>query len=210
MYSAISLTIERLVCSQQQRMLFKPLNFSVSNEQIILLHGANGVGKTTCLRTLAGLIAPERGKISWQQRLLKPYDREYLLQMAYIGHQSGIKSVLTPEENIRQSLLLAGHEIVEREIHSALQRVNLSGHAKKPCGQLSSGQQRRVNLARLMLLQVPLWILDEPLTALDREGIRLVYEVFAEHQALGGSIILTSHQHIAMATSTVELEAWQC
>lgn len=207
MYPTFSLAIQRLVCEQQQRRLFKPITFSVTNQQIILLHGANGIGKTTCLRTLAGLMAPERGKIYWQQRLLKPYDREYLGQMVYIGHQSGLKPMLTAEENIRQNLVLAGHPIIAADIKNALQRVNLQQQAKKLAGQLSSGQQRRVNLARLMVLQVPLWILDEPLTALDRAGIQLVHEVFAAHQQQGGSIILTSHQPITMATTTIELES---
>ena len=206
MYPAFSLSIEHLACSQQQRILFKSLSFTVNNGEIVLLHGANGVGKTTCLRTLAGLLTPARGEIFWQQQVLKPYNTEYLAQMIYIGHHSGIKVVLTPEENIRQSLELAGHQTSDNDIRQALKRVNLLQHIHVPCGQMSSGQQRRVNLARLMLMRVPLWILDEPLTALDREGIDLVHEVFAEHQAQQGSIILTSHQHISMATKTIELE----
>jgi heme exporter protein A len=206
MYSPLSLCAQKIVCSQQQRILFKPASFALENSQILLVHGANGIGKTTFLRTLAGLLTPQRGKIFWQQQLLKSYDPEYLTQMVYIGHHSGIKSVLTPEENIYQSLMLAGHIVSHSKIQSALERVNLGHQAHKPCGQLSSGQQRRVNLARLMLMQVPLWILDEPLTALDRAGVSLMHEVFAEHQAQGGSVILTSHQQVLLATETLQLE----
>lgn len=206
MYLTISLIIERLVCSQQQHALFRPISFTLGNGEILLVHGVNGVGKTTCLRTLAGLLTPTRGKIYWQQQLLKPYYQEYLAQMIYIGHHPGIKLALTAEENIQQSLALAGHSCTNNEIRQALTRVGLARVAQIPCSHLSSGQQRRVNAARLILMQVPLWILDEPLTALDKQGVQLMHEIFAEHQLQGGSVILTSHLHLTLANSTVELE----
>ena len=209
MYPAISLTVERLICAKQERPLFKPLSFNLVNGDILLLHGANGVGKTTCLRTLAGLLTPFRGNIYWQQQPFKAYAHDYLAKMIYLGHHAGIKTALTPSENIQQSLLLAGQAVSKENIAQVLQRVGLPHLAHAPGSHLSAGQQRRVNLARLLLLRVPLWILDEPLTALDPQGMQLVQDILREHQQLGGSVVLSSHHHLAIATATIELEAWE-
>jgi heme exporter protein A len=205
-YPTTVLEVKELVCTQAQRPLFKPLSFSVTNNQIVLLQGPNGIGKTTCLRTLAGLVAPEQGDILWQAQPLKPY--AYLNQMIYLGHHPGIKLALTPEENIKQYLYLSNREVEPQRIKSVLEQVGLHTISHKICATLSAGQQRRVNWARLLLAEAPLWILDEPLTALDKEGILGIQQALQYHQEQGGSVILTSHQSLPIATHQVVLEAW--
>lgn len=207
-YPHISLIANDIICVQGGRPLFKPLSFTLGNGQILLLQGSNGVGKTTCLRALAGLSSPERGSLEWQNKPLKPYSNSYLPHMIYIGHHAGIKLALTPEENIEQSLCLAGHKATSEKIRMALEQVGLKKHIHVACARLSAGQQRRVNWARLMLMQVPLWILDEPLTALDQDAVQGLQQCLTSHQQKGGSAIVTSHQHLPVATQTITLEPW--
>jgi heme exporter protein A len=208
MYSTFQLRVEHLLCVQQERPLFEPLNFALNNQQILLLHGPNGVGKTTCLRTLAGLLPPARGSVQWNKQSIANYNNVYLNNMAYLGHHSGIKLALTPTENLRTYLSLINREEQAALIPQVLEQVNLAAQSDIMCGQLSAGQQRRVSLARLFLVNKPLWILDEPLTALDVQGVGLLQTLITQHINEGGAVIVTSHQYFADATQTIELEPW--
>lgn len=189
------LNVSRLACSRDERVLFRDLSFQLQGGEMMQIEGPNGAGKTTLLRMLAGLSQPDEGEIRWQDAALSRQRDLYHQQMLYLGHHPGVKSVLTPFEN------LAFYQAVQGEsdhdaIWDALAQVDLVGYEDVPVAQLSAGQQRRVALARLWLTQAPLWILDEPLTAIDKSGVAKLVALFYRHVGAGGMIILTTHQDL--------------
>lgn len=171
------------------RALLQGFDLDVSAGDLLLIEGANGSGKTTLLRALAGLSSlGQTGSIS--------RNCDGLL---YLGHRPGIKQLLTPRENLRWACAGQGWDVAA--IDAALERVGLAGHGDKLCQQLSAGQQRRVNLARLYLSFAAeasgvVWLLDEPFTAIDRSGVHTLTETIAAQVARGGAVILTSHQDL--------------
>ena len=174
---ARSLGIERA-----GRELFRALDLTVRPGEIIHLRGANGAGKTTLLRILAGL-----------SRFGFEGDVERVDDVLFLGHYSAVKSLLTPRENL--SLHPSGERFADQEaIDAALEQVDLYGYEDVPAGQLSAGQQRRVNLARLYLSRHRLWLLDEPFTAIDVQGVARLQQRFLQHAGSGGAVLLTSHQ----------------
>lgn len=168
------------------RELFRELSFEVHAGQLWQIEGANGAGKTSLMRILCGL-----SRYGFEGAVVCP------VQPLYLGHQSAVKALLSPRENL--SLHVSGvGSCANEEIESALARVGLCGFEDLPSHTLSAGQHRRVNLARLFLSQTPLWLLDEPFTALDKEGIDEVQTLLASHIERGGAIIITSHQALAV------------
>ena len=168
------------------RELFRELSFEVHAGQLWQIEGANGAGKTSLMRILCGL-----SRYGFEGAVVCP------VQPLYLGHQSAVKALLSPRENL--SLHVSGvGSCANEEIESALARVGLCGFEDLPSHTLSAGQHRRVNLARLFLSQTPLWLLDEPFTALDKEGIDEVQTLLASHIERGGTIIITSHQALAV------------
>ena len=168
------------------RELFRELSFEVHAGQLWQIEGANGAGKTSLMRILCGL-----SRYGFEGAVVCP------VQPLYLGHQSAVKALLSPRENLSLHVSGVGSHANE-EIESALARVGLCGFEDLPSHTLSAGQHRRVNLARLFLSQTPLWLLDEPFTALDKEGIDEVQTLLASHIERGGAIIITSHQALAV------------
>ena len=164
------------------RMLFEGFSMRVAAGELIHLRGVNGAGKTTLLRILAGL---SRYGYEGQVQRTEP--------CCYLGHHPAVKGLLSCRENIAWH---PGGEAPgeDRDIDAALARVGLYGYEDVPVAQLSAGQQRRVNLARLYLTQRRLWLLDEPFTAIDVDGVADLSAHLAAHAASGGAVILTSHQ----------------
>lgn len=191
------LAVSELACFRGDRLLFRDLSFAVPAGQALQIRGPNGSGKTTLLRILCGLTLPERGTIRWCGRALRPGDPAFLRELRYIGHNDGVKLVLTPRENLRIAMAL--HSIVqEPELETALARLGLAAFMDVPCRTLSAGQRRRVALARLTLGSGRLWLLDEPFTALDRNATDTVRALIESHLAAGGCAVLTSHQPIGI------------
>lgn len=193
-----SLAVENLQCSRGERTLFENLSFSVDSSKLLYVQGDNGSGKTTLLRTLCSLSQAHAGNIRWNNETTKELAEDFTGQVLYIGHLAGVKDDLTPIENLQFSATLAGHTISREQAIAALTQVNIARCADLPTRVLSQGQKRRVALARLWLqdnsLQTPLWILDEPFTALDAEAIGVLtahIEVFVKK---GGMVVFTSHQ----------------
>ena len=189
-----------LSCVRDDRVLFKELNFTLHSGQILLLEGKNGSGKTTLLRILCGFREADAGQVLWRGEVID--DSRYYADMAYVGHLDGIKKELTVLENLNISLALGCPG--RFSIAEALERVQLAGYDDVPSQSLSAGQKRRLSLARLLITDNRLWILDEPFTSLDKAGIALIESLMREHCAEGGMIVLTSHHDIDLHDALVQ------
>ncbi|MEQ1525589.1 MAG: cytochrome c biogenesis heme-transporting ATPase CcmA [Gallionella sp.] len=188
------LEVSNLACSRGDHRLFSGLSFSLSAGQIMQVQGANGSGKTSLLRALCGFLMPDEGSINWRGESIRELDEEYYAEMMYLGHLNAIKDELSGLENLRISAGLSGVELSEKEAMDALRRMGLKGREMLPTKVLSQGQRRRVALARMLVNDAKLWILDEPLAALDVGAVALIQQVIAEHLAREGMVIFTTHQ----------------
>lgn len=186
-----------LTCIRDQRILFDKLHVKLDTGEILQIDGINGAGKTSLLRILCGLLPPQEGNIYWRGEEIERCRPVYYRDLLYIGHSPGIKEELTAQENLSfyQSL---GRQ--QGEIDEALDQVGLYGFEDVPVRHMSAGQKRRVALARLWLSAVALWILDEPLTAIDRQGVVNLENRMQQHIDEGGSVILTSHQSLTLSS----------
>lgn len=173
--------------SKNDRTLFAELSLQINSGDYIHLTGRNGAGKTSLMRVLAGLSAYDSGAIDYQ-----PYQDErcYL----YLGHKLALEPQLSAIENLQYWLNLYQRSIPVNDLYDVLATFNLVGLEDLPCGQLSAGQQRRVSLARLKLIDKPVWLLDEPMTSLDDSGQAFVQALIDEKVRHGGAVLMTSHQ----------------
>ncbi|QMV65388.1 heme exporter protein A [Ectopseudomonas oleovorans] len=191
-----------LSCERDWRMLFEQLAFRLDAGDMLQISGPNGSGKTSLLRLIAGLRQPTAGDILLQGKALSEQRSELARNLLWIGHAAGIKGLLTAEENL--AWLCALHRPASREaIWQALEAVGLRGFEDVPCHTLSAGQQRRVALARLYLADTPpLWVLDEPFTALDKSGVAQLEAHLAGHCERGGVVVLTTHHSLQHKPAT--------
>ncbi|QLO36116.1 cytochrome c biogenesis heme-transporting ATPase CcmA [Klebsiella sp. RHBSTW-00484] len=193
------LEARKLRCERDERILFSDLSFQVKAGEWIQITGGNGVGKTTLLRLLSGLARPDVGGVYWQAQPLHRVRDSYQQNLLWIGHQPGIKTRLSALENLR----FFHHDGNAAQCMNALAQAGLAGYEDIPVNQLSAGQQRRVALARLWLTRATLWILDEPFTAIDVNGVERLTQRMAQHTEQGGIVILTTHQPINVATDKI-------
>ncbi len=204
------LEILGLECIRENRIVFRDVSFAVRPSDCFRLTGPNGSGKTSLLRILCGLLQPTRGTICWNGAGIHTVGEEYLSQMTYIGHRTGIKDELTALENLRVSSGLNGIEVSQQTAAAALSRMGLSEQIDLPTRFLSEGQRRRVALARLLICQTSLWLLDEVLTSLDPTAVQLVRSMIEEHLSTGGMAIIATHHEMdlsAVRTQQIELAA---
>lgn len=191
------LTVENLAFERNDSLLFRGVSFSVSPGDILQIEGPNGCGKTTLLRLLTTALQPTEGEVLYRGKAVSQCRYEYLSDILYIGHQPAVKLSLTAEENLRwMKAGLAGKTGLT--VAEALSRVGLMGYEDVPCYTLSAGQHRRVALARLLMAQAKLWYLDEPFTAIDKQGVSFLETCMQAHVANGGAIVLSTHQDIAI------------
>ena len=193
------LKVSDLECVRGERSLFKDVNFSLEAGELLQVNGPNGSGKTSLLRMLCGLATPAHGEISWLGDNIRSLDEGYYNSITYLGHLNGVKDNLNAIENLRISSALAGNGIDESEAYIALQKMGLVGRETLPVKVLSQGQRRRVTLARLLVSSTVLWILDEPLVALDTSAVLLVKSILEQHLKKGGMVVMTTHQDINIA-----------
>jgi len=198
--NANQLRAENLTCMRGDRRLFTHLDVRVSSGELLYLEGKNGSGKTTLLRSLCSLFEPDQGKITWNGQPIGDLGDAFHQDLLYLGHHSGIKLELTPLENLRIACALDGIEVEEEDLWQALSGVGLKGFEDLPAKMLSQGQKRRVALARLLANDSPLWILDEPFTALDVGAVEMLQRVIVDHVARGGLVVLTTHQEVELTS----------
>ncbi len=190
-----------LSCSRGHRTLFENLALRVSAGEVVQILGANGSGKTTLLRVLCGLQPPAAGSLRWRGRGMSPGAPELRAEVQFIGHAGGVKLDLTPSENLDVAIAL-GARPTGTTVAGALARLGLGKLGRLPVRTLSAGQRQRVALARLLTCASLLWVLDEPFTALDADGVAVVDEILHEHVRAGGAAIITSHHPVALGRVT--------
>ena len=200
------LNVQNLQCVRGDNCLFKDLSFTLSDGELLHLKGANGTGKTTLLRALSGLLQPLEGDILLDGRSLFKYREEYHAQITYLGHLNGIKGDLTTYENIQLHADLNGLPIKQSEVDEALQALGLLSRAELPVRVLSQGQQKRVALARLLVMKRRLWLLDEPFVALDVKAVEWLQRIIGEQLQKNAMVVMTTHQEVSIdANSKREL-----
>ncbi|UCE31007.1 MAG: cytochrome c biogenesis heme-transporting ATPase CcmA [Burkholderiales bacterium] len=207
--SAPLLRVSELACTLGYRTLFSDLGFELDAGQWMMLTGANGAGKSTLLRVLAGLVAPTAGSVCWYGTPRRAEDPDWHARLVYQGHAFGWKDALTTTENLAMQAALdlgVGHPATRGDaIEGALERVGLARQRKLAFARLSAGQRRRLGLARLVLVRRPLWLLDEPTTALDTDGQRLFARLLEGYLGAGGCAVIATHLEFPTTLPAVAL-----
>ncbi|GJH43019.1 cytochrome c biogenesis heme-transporting ATPase CcmA [Pasteurella canis] len=210
MQKTYQLKTEKLACQRGDKILFTALSLTVNSGDFVQIEGHNGIGKTSLLRILVGLAQQLEGHVFWNNELIQKQREEYQYNLLYLGHHSGIKPELTAWENLKFYQHISACEQGEEIFWQVLETVGLLGREDIPAAQLSAGQQRRIALARLWLSKAPLWILDEPFTAIDKKGVQVLTALFEQHVQQGGIVIFTSHQDVQSRLLTkVQLENYK-
>jgi heme exporter protein A len=189
-----------LECERGARTLFRGVSFVLRAGELLRVAGANGSGKTSLLRILCGLARPSAGEVRWKGRPIASLKEDYARELVYIGHAPAVKDDLTPRENLAIGCRLAGQETSGEALAAALERL---GVPELPVRKLSQGQRRRAALARLLVSEAPLWLLDEPFATLDAEGISNLNGLIGKHASRGGAIAFTTHQDSGIAATRV-------
>lgn len=197
------LSISGLGCARGGRVVLRDLGLELGAGQLLMLRGHNGAGKSSLLRCLAGLLPWRAGSLQWCGNTLSPRDTAYQRQLAYMGHQAGMSDALTGMENLRFALDLMAVHWNEARVQAALQALSLTGGVARPFGRLSQGQRRRLGLARVLLGERPLWLLDEPDNCLDVQGEQYLGNALEQHLASGGMAVVASHRNLVLPASRV-------
>ena len=204
--SSLHLVVRGLACRRGERRLFEDLDLDLAAGELVWLRAANGYGKTTLLRVLAGLARSDAGTIEWHHGDVASGGRPDSL--LFLAHTNALKDDLTVAESVRLMVSLHGLAAGDRAVAAAIDRFGLHGRRDAPIRTLSQGQRRRVALTRLALSDPrATWILDEPYDALDVDGVALVSTLLAEHAAGGGNVLFTSHVSPVLVGVTARIVA---
>lgn len=187
----------QLSCIYQDNIIFTDVSFQLKNGQALLIQGENGSGKSSLLRILSGLATPFSGEVRWQNKVIQQIRSTYAEEVHYISHSNGLKLGLTVAENLTLMQHLA-QKSFKQNLLSVLQCLRLNEHEKKQARFLSAGQKRRLALAKLFLIPKTCWIMDEPLTSLDKETEALFLSHLKNHLQEGGMAIISSHHSLSL------------
>ena len=193
-----ALEVRGLSCRRGDARLFTDLAFEIAPGAALAVRGPNGSGKTTLLRCVAGLTRPDGGEIRWRGSPVESRDTSWRAEIAWSGHLAAIKDDLTTEENLAFALRLRGAVVAKRDLAQALEHAGLGARKRLAARRLSAGQRRRIGLARLSLDPATLWVLDEPLTALDEEGQAYFASLLSRHLDKGGLALVATHHPLAI------------
>ncbi|VAW92449.1 hypothetical protein MNBD_GAMMA23-420 [hydrothermal vent metagenome] len=194
-----ALSVKKLSVEKQDRWLFQNISFELQPKEVLHLEGENGSGKTTLLRVLCGLTLADEGDVFWDDTSIQKQAYDYHLQLSYVGHSDGIKQDLSVLENLRVAMVLSRsiYKVSDKKILSEiLKNIGLENKEDTLAFNLSAGQRRRLAFARCLLNDSALWILDEPLTALDTKGVTFIEQAIQAHIERGGLAVITSHQSL--------------
>ena len=194
------LTGDDLVLFRGDRCLFKNLSFALNPGELLILEGSNGSGKTSLMRAVVGMLELESGEIRWDGIPVRNNRYSFHGSLVWMAHRVGFKADLTLVENLRFESAL--RPASAKEMDSVLQRLSIERLTRLPLRALSAGQQRRVSLARMLLSDAPLWLMDEPFTNLDRDGRELVLTLVEEHVLAGGMCVMAAHQDVEIDAPT--------
>lgn len=196
-----SLQLAGFGCIRGGRVLLRHVDLMLNAGQVLLLKGSNGAGKSTLLRSLAGLLPWRAGQLSWCGREVQVRSAVYLQHLSYLGHQCGMSDALTGMENLRFALNLLNVTWQPHKVSAVLGQLGMCEWAHQPFGRLSQGQRRRFAIARIMLSERPLWLLDEPDSALDCNGEILLAQILEAHATAGGMAIVATHRGITLSST---------
>jgi len=194
------LRVSNLSCSRGHQPLFTDVSFQLQAGQALHLEGDNGVGKTSLLRIVCGLSPADAGEVCWHDQTIQKNATAFRSSLFYLGHGLSLKEELSALENLMSDAAVSGRTLSEQQALVALARMGLRGREHLPLRVMSQGQKRRTALARLLASQAPLWVLDEPVVALDAKAIDGLRGLLAEHVAQGGMVLFTSHQPVVLSS----------
>jgi heme exporter protein A len=201
------LEANEISCVRGNRKLFRHLSFGVQEGTALRIRGANGAGKTSLLRMIAGLSPIDEGRIAWRGRVLAEIGDDYSRELVFVGHASALKAHLSSRENLRLGLAVQGIAVSDSAVRKVLDEEGLAAVADVPVQWLSAGQQRRVALARTSFAASrKLWILDEPFSSLDDDAVARFSSRLAKHVTDGGVVVYTTHQNVSIDAPTNFLE----
>jgi heme exporter protein A len=192
-----ALVVNNLSVYRGERAILCRVSFELAAGRALVITGPNGAGKTTLLRTLCGLVEPEEGELHWRSERRSFRDAEYHVDLAYLGHEAPLKMDLTGRENLR-GLVGLRRDVAPERVDAALGEMQAGSFADRAVRTLSAGQRRRIAFAALGLMGATLWVLDEPVTNLDRAGEALVQTLLSRHLATGGLLLAATHQPLGL------------